>query len=154
MASEDPTVQDDSKKSARARWPALESNPETFTAFLKKLIAPGSTGVAVHDVFGFEPDLLAMIPQPVYAMIFLYPSKSLREKNPPVSPESADANSKFYLLRQTKALGNACGTIACIHALANLRGSIPWPDDSLIGQLISQTAALDVSARGEYMETY
>lgn len=66
-------VESESKKSARARWPALESNPETFTDFIHKLGAPA--GVAIHDVFGFDPELLMMLPQPVYAMIFLFPPK-------------------------------------------------------------------------------
>ena len=68
--AEDDKAENESK-SARARWPALESNPEAFSSFITKLgIAPT---IGLHDVFGFEPDLLMMIPQPIYAIVFLFP---------------------------------------------------------------------------------
>jgi len=141
----------DTTKSARARWPALESNPESFTAFLRKL-GVGET-VAIHDVFGFEADLLMMIPQPIYAMIFLFPPKFEREKREEKSDKKGEEGSPFFLW-QTKSLGNACGTIACIHALANCRSSIPLAEDSILAQYLQQATDLTYKERGSALETF
>lgn len=171
-APEAPKMDDEEKKKARAAWPALESNPETFTKFIKKLVAPGEVHVGVHDVFGFDPDLLMMVPQPIYAMVFLFPPTSLR-KNMKRQRESGDADSEsdvnaevavdsdkqtdkeYFCLKQTSKLGNACGTIACIHALANLRGEIPFPEESILGQFVKEAKMLKTAGdRGKFMETF
>ena len=49
------------------KWPPLESNPEIFTDYLHKIGL--SPAYAIGEVFGFEEDLLAFLPQPVYAII-------------------------------------------------------------------------------------
>ena len=76
-----------SKTDARARWPALESNPESFTKFMRKIGVPES--VSVCDVWGLDPDLLAMcLPLPPYAMIFLYPTTGIKREKRTAESES------------------------------------------------------------------
>ena len=69
------------------RWLPLESNPEVFNLvesavrsttlfqvmnlFLQKLGVPDVW--AVQDVWGLEPDLLAMLPTPVLGVMLLFP---------------------------------------------------------------------------------
>ena len=66
------------------RWLPLESNPEVcflnewikawfqvMNLFLRKLGVPGVW--AVQDVWGLEPDLLAMLPTPVLGIMLLFP---------------------------------------------------------------------------------
>lgn len=53
------------------RWLPLESNPEVMNLFLQKLGVPGVW--AVQDVWGLEPDLLAMLPTPVLGVMLLFP---------------------------------------------------------------------------------
>ncbi|CAD7933979.1 unnamed protein product [Amoebophrya sp. A120] len=152
IAEPDAAVQE-KEKSARARWPALESNPETFTDFIHKLGAPQN--IAIHDVFGFDPELLMMLPQPVYAMIFLFPPKSEllgeREKKTEDLPQP---EGEPFFLWQSKALGNACGTIAAIHSLINNRSSLPFTDDSILGQFVTATKDHTPGERGKIMETF
>lgn len=80
------------------------------------------------DVFGFDPDLLMMIPQPCKAFILLYKITETAEKLRSEEEEGLKddkRSEKPFWMKQT--IGNACGTIAIIHALANLkvRNKIP-----------------------------
>ena len=56
-------------------WPALESNPEVFTQYMHKIGM--SKNWAIGEVFGFDEDLLAFLPQPVQAVIV-----AIQRKNP------------------------------------------------------------------------
>lgn len=56
-----------------------------------------------------------MVPQPAHALVLLFP-------DPKRSGQTRDAissGSSPFFLWQSPALGNACGTIAAIHAVAN-----------------------------------
>ena len=54
------------------RWLPLESNPEVLNKFTSELGLDVSQ-YSFHDVFGLDQDLLAFVPQPVLAMLLLYP---------------------------------------------------------------------------------
>ena len=78
-----------------------------------------------HDVYGTDESLLSMVPEPVLAVLLLYPitaaSEAFNESSEParaasVARHSQQLSSLFYM-KQT--VGNACGTIGVIHALAN-----------------------------------
>ncbi|KOC67448.1 Ubiquitin carboxyl-terminal hydrolase [Habropoda laboriosa] len=103
-------------------WVPMESNPEVMTKFLHKL------GVAedwsIVDVYGLEPDLLALVPKPVVAVILLYPlsKKSdigLEDEEEKIKgiDTSIPRDSSVYHMKQY--IHNACGTIALIHSIAN-----------------------------------
>lgn len=49
------------------KWPPLESNPEIFTTYMRKLGLPQN--YAFSEVMGFDEDLLAFVPQPVVAVL-------------------------------------------------------------------------------------
>ena len=49
------------------QWPPLESNPEIFTKYMREVGMSGDW--AVGEVFGFDEELLAFIPQPVVGVI-------------------------------------------------------------------------------------
>lgn len=52
---------------AEFNWPPLESNPEIFTEYMQKLGLPSTWGFS--EMYGFDEDLMGMIPQPVVAVI-------------------------------------------------------------------------------------
>ena len=54
------------------------SHPPPSSTFRRSLGLP--TTIRFHDIFGFEPDLLAMVPQPVHAILLLFPITEASEK--------------------------------------------------------------------------
>ncbi len=106
-------------------WLPLESNPAVFTDFAEKLGYP-TIMFSFHDVYSIEPETwLLTTPQPVIAVVLLYQIKSDQkdvikklieeQKNSlTVNPEKL---SDLIFVKQT--IGNACGTIALLHACCN-----------------------------------
>jgi len=53
------------------RWLPIESNPQVMNQFLHKMGMP--TLWAMTDVYGLDDMLLDMLPQPVVALMLLFP---------------------------------------------------------------------------------
>lgn len=130
------------KDDARKKWKALESNPEVLTEFGRKLGL--KQGWCFNDIFGVDPDLLAMVPQPCVAVILLFPS-TLKTSTP-----ASDKKDLFYLT-QIPELGNACGNIATLHAFGNNRETLGFDDDSLLVKLVNEMESKSHLERGEYL---
>jgi len=94
-------------------WPPLESNPEIFTEYMAQLGLPDAWGFG--EIFGFEEDLLAFVPKPVLAVII---NMERLKKSEDKEKGSLDVKADFYM-DQTGTLDNACGVIACLHAIFN-----------------------------------
>jgi ubiquitin carboxyl-terminal hydrolase L3 len=82
------------------------------------------------DMIGFDPELLAMIPRPCEALIFLFPItekyEAFREEEEThlkIREQNISPNLMFY----DQTIGNACGTMALLHSLAN--------NDHLVGKI-------------------
>jgi ubiquitin carboxyl-terminal hydrolase L3 len=104
-------------------WFPLESNPEVMNKYLVDL---GITHPKLEfvDVYGVTPDILSMVPSPVYAVMLVYPICEATEKRSQeleeVPQDEASAfreRHPFFFTRQY--VGNACGTIAIVHAVMN-----------------------------------
>lgn len=99
------------------KWVPLESNPEIMTRFAQVLGLPKTWGLS--DVFSCEPELLSMVPSPRLAVLFLFPLTPAilaADRTRSASTASASDNKPFFC-KQT--IGNACGTIALLHAALN-----------------------------------
>eukprot|EP00908_Phaeocystis_cordata_P021029 Transcript_3330.p2 GENE.Transcript_3330~~Transcript_3330.p2 ORF type:complete len:263 (+),score=102.35 Transcript_3330:56-790(+) len=131
-------------------WLPLESNPEVLNPFIKRLGVPGDW--CFTDVFGLDEELLAMVPQPCVALCLLFPSKNIskahRAEMLSKRPTDADPPPVFFL-QQGDDMGNACGTIAAVHAVANAAasGHFALGDGALRG-FLERAGPLSIPERG------
>ncbi|GAA48646.1 ubiquitin carboxyl-terminal hydrolase L3 [Clonorchis sinensis] len=99
------------------------------------------------DVYGFEPELLSMVPRPVLAVIMLYPLHDSHTDDG--IGESVD-NPHVFLVKQT--ISNACGTIALLHSIMNNEHVLEFKDRSLIDELMARTRDMRPSERAAVVE--
>eukprot|EP00835_Amoeboradix_gromovi_P005960 NODE_624_length_5893_cov_0.149465.p2 type:complete len:206 gc:universal NODE_624_length_5893_cov_0.149465:1228-1845(+) len=90
------------------KWLPLESDPDLLNAYCNDI--NGGLNAQFVDVYGFDSDLLAMVPRPVRALMFLFPI-SIRKDT------ITEFKGSCWFSKQT--ISNACGTVAVLHALAN-----------------------------------
>ena len=105
-------------------WLPLESNPEMLNEFAHRVGM--SDAFSFNDVWGLDESLTAMIPRPCFALTLLFkPSDKIRDfklaqqeeiEKGAVENKVPNGEELFYMKQY---VGNACGTIATIHAIAN-----------------------------------
>ena len=138
------------------RWLPLESNPDVMNKYM------GNLGVDMSvfeftDVYGFEPDLLMMIPRPVLALVLLFPitenyEKSRKTEEEKIKSEGQTLSKHVYFTKQT--VGNACGTIGIIHAVANNMEKFTFTPDSALKDLIEATKGLSAEEKAKKLESH
>eukprot|EP00586_Coscinodiscus_wailesii_P015905 CAMPEP_0172507542 /NCGR_PEP_ID=MMETSP1066-20121228/204408_1 /TAXON_ID=671091 /ORGANISM="Coscinodiscus wailesii, Strain CCMP2513" /LENGTH=237 /DNA_ID=CAMNT_0013285113 /DNA_START=85 /DNA_END=795 /DNA_ORIENTATION=- len=136
-------------KAEEFSWPPLESNPEIFTEYMHNVGLPKS--YAIGEVFGFDEDLLAFIPQPIHATIVC--CERLQKARDKQRGSESDANNVEYFMKQTGTLDNACGIIACIHATFNSNAKTEITRDSILGKFWNDTKDLTPMERCTSLET-
>ena len=99
------------------------------------------------ELYGFDEELLAMVPQPVKAVIL-----NAEQKKKFKEAGSLDTQSNYYM-KQTANLDNACGVIACLHSILNL-GSECYASDSILDKFQKECAGKTPAERATFMETY
>eukprot|EP00929_Paragymnodinium_shiwhaense_P118291 TRINITY_DN90224_c0_g1_i1.p1 TRINITY_DN90224_c0_g1~~TRINITY_DN90224_c0_g1_i1.p1 ORF type:complete len:480 (-),score=91.47 TRINITY_DN90224_c0_g1_i1:275-1714(-) len=147
------------KVKKRKRWLPLESNPKVVSKYLKKL---GMEGGEVHELLSFEAWALDMVPRPCSAVFLLFPTGKETDA------ARKERNSEFpappaNVVHMKQLVGNACGTIAAVHVMANLcrhKGAAPsensWLERFLlnyregmtsddVGQLLEEDAAIEAA---------
>lgn len=134
------------------RWLPLESNPEVMNQFVQGL------GVSLEaefvDVYGFDNELLAMVPAPVLAVLFLFPLtnefEAARAEQRKHENQDKKVSSNVYFLKQT--VGNACGTVALLHAVGNSLARLKLTQGSYFERFFKATAELTPDERAKALE--
>uniref|UniRef100_T1J3Y3 Ubiquitin carboxyl-terminal hydrolase n=1 Tax=Strigamia maritima TaxID=126957 RepID=T1J3Y3_STRMM len=135
---------------SKVTWLPLESNPDVMNKFIRNLGVPASWQLV--DVLGLDPELLQMVPQPVLAVLLLFPYNDKIGLEIAKEDESADKapTSDLYFIKQT--ISNACGTIALIHALANNVERIQLDADKSLKKFIDATKTLAPVEKAKILE--
>ena len=109
------------------QWPALESNPEIFTDYLRKVGLPEN--YIISEVYGFDEELLQMLPNPIYAVLVAFQDGNNKEED-----HSLEENAKLvpFYMKQEGQLDNACGTIAAVHAIGNNLSNVQLLQGSML----------------------
>ena len=108
-----------SSSKSKQRWFPLESNPQLMNDYVAKL-GLDTSQYQFCDVYSTEEWALAMVPQPVAAVLLLYPLTDKQEAASAATDQFADASEVSNMIWFTKQrIGNACGTIGILHALQN-----------------------------------
>ncbi|XP_048095715.1 ubiquitin carboxyl-terminal hydrolase isozyme L3 isoform X1 [Alosa alosa] len=136
------------------RWLPLEANPDVMNQFLRQLglLPTWQFG----DVYGLDPELLNIVPRPVCAVLLLFPvtekyeSFRLDEEKKIIS-EGQQVSSDVYFMRQT--IGNACGTIGMIHAVANNQERLEFESDSPLKKFLLQSYKLSPDEKAIFLES-
>lgn len=134
------------------RWLPLESNPEVMSKFLSCLgMKPTWT---FGDVYGLDAELLSMVPRPVCAVLLLFPITDKYEAFKKEEEEKLSGkqqiSSDVYFIKQT--IGNACGTIGIIHAVANNLKHLEFESDSPLKMFLEKTSKMNPEERATFLE--
>jgi len=102
------------------QWIPLEANEDILNGYIAKMgVCEGQ--VVFNEIFGF--DALEFVPRPVKAVLLCFPICDASEKHAADQASQIASNgqlcsSNVFYMKQT--VGNACGTIAVLHACGNL----------------------------------
>ncbi|KAJ8632109.1 hypothetical protein MRB53_025445 [Persea americana] len=136
------------------KWLPLESNPDIMNQFLWGL-GLLEEDAEFCDVYGFDDELLDMVPKPVLAVLFLFPITAESEAERMMEKDDAQQGEmkeqgEVYFLRQT--VGNACGTIGLLHAVGNATSRIKLLEGSYLDRFLKSTANMDPMERAIFLE--
>ncbi|KAF4984291.1 hypothetical protein FZEAL_503 [Fusarium zealandicum] len=143
-----------SYKNGKKVFIPLENNPEVFTSLIHNLGVSDKLGF--YDVYSVdEPDLLAMIPRPVHALVFITPAPMyyrVREDDPgskELTYEGSGPDEPIMWFKQT--IGNACGLIALLHSVSNGSAKDFIVPDSDLDKLLKEAAPLKPIQRADLL---
>lgn len=134
--------------SSDKKWFPLEANPDVMNKYIRDL---GVEGATVADIFGLDDELLAMVPQPVLAVLMLYPITAENDAaaDHARSVAAAAPSSAFFMLQ---TVSNACGTVGIVHAVANNTAALRLREDGVMRRLLRDTADASPADRAQWFE--
>merc|ERR1740121_2280547 len=126
-------------------WLPLESNPDVLNGFLARVGV--EEGPQFVDVLGLDDELLKLVPKPVLALCLLFPTEPVQKLRVEALKDfavSCRGPEETFYLAQHEAFGNACGTIAAVHAVGNLArsGEVRLRPGSPIEKFLQRVAGL------------
>uniref|UniRef100_A0A2K6U1L2 Ubiquitin carboxyl-terminal hydrolase n=1 Tax=Saimiri boliviensis boliviensis TaxID=39432 RepID=A0A2K6U1L2_SAIBB len=92
-----------------------------------------------------DPELLSMVPRPVFAVLLLFPITEKyevfrTEEEAKMKSQGQDVTSSVYFMKQT--ISNACGTIGLIHAIANNKDKMHFESGSTLKKFLEESVSM------------
>jgi ubiquitin carboxyl-terminal hydrolase L3 len=142
------------ESSSSKKWFPLEANPEVMTSYTRTLGV--ENGCFFTDIFGLDDELLAMVPQPVLAVVMLFPMT--KENDAAVdqlhaiaaASGAAPATPGPFFMHQT--VSNACGTVGLVHAVANNTDRVQFRAGSVVQRFVEATKSSTPAERALWFE--
>lgn len=134
------------------RWFPLESNPEVMTTYSISLGM--SPAFQWTDVLSTDDWALEMVPQPVKAVVMLFPIKDVSEAHREQEAERIEAEGQEVtpsLYYKKQRVGNACGTVGIMHSLLNNLEECTL-EDSYLRRFYAQTIDMSPEERAVFLE--
>ncbi|GAB7339549.1 hypothetical protein MBLNU457_6159t1 [Dothideomycetes sp. NU457] len=146
-------VSEDPRKSANV-FTMLENNPEVMTNLAHRLGA--STQLRFYDIYSLtEPELLALIPRPVYALLATIPMteswRANRDKEDHETPWYQGAGPAEPVIWFKQTIVHGCGLIGLLHCLCNGAPSRMITPGSELAKLISKATPLRMKERADLL---
>ncbi|GBE83594.1 Ubiquitin carboxyl-terminal hydrolase YUH1 [Sparassis crispa] len=135
-------------------WIPLESNPEVLNRWANQAGLVASQA-QFEDVYGLDPDLLALVSQPVKAVVLLFPITDGYEEQRKLEDARIVAHGQhpvdptIFWMKQT--ISNACGTMGIIHAVAN--SDVTLAPESPLAEFIEECQTKTPEERAKTLET-
>ncbi|KAE8260878.1 hypothetical protein A4X13_0g64 [Tilletia indica] len=147
------------------KWVPLEANPDIFNSWASNM-GLDTHKLAYHDIFGLDDELLQMVPQPVEAVLLLFPinqaiasfrreqDQGKQEQTQP-EPETESGNKEESLLWFKQTIGNACGTIGLLHSISSsTKARSLIKSSSALEELLKDVRPLPPIERASYLESF
>ncbi|XP_004703399.2 ubiquitin carboxyl-terminal hydrolase isozyme L1, partial [Echinops telfairi] len=96
---------------------------------------------------------LGSVPAPACALLLLFPLTAQHEnfrKKQIEELKGQEVSPKVYFMKQT--IGNSCGTIGLIHAVANNQDKLAFENGSVLKQFLSETEKMSPEDRAKCFE--
>ncbi|XP_066255998.1 ubiquitin carboxyl-terminal hydrolase [Euwallacea similis] len=129
----------------------LESNPEVMTKFIHLLGVPDKWSIV--DVYDLEPEALVWVPQPVIALILLFPCSDKFYDHAQKEAEQIKEKGQTLvndLIYMKQYVSNACGSIALIHCVANNADRLDL-QDGVFKKILEEAKNLTPEERGQML---
>ncbi|WFD29352.1 ubiquitinyl hydrolase 1 [Malassezia sp. CBS 17886] len=132
-------------------WVPLEANPALFQEW-SRTMGLDTSQFGYHDVFGLDEELLAMVPAPAHAVLFLFPLTAGIEARHRAEDAAAGARDTGGALWFPQKVGNACGTIGLLHAIANSSAVHGVTPGTPLAELLADAREATPEARARLLE--
>ncbi|KXS11596.1 ubiquitin carboxyl-terminal esterase L3 [Gonapodya prolifera JEL478] len=149
-----PSTHVDNEPKERIRWLPLESNPDVMNNYASKI----GVDMASHsfvDVWSLDHEVLAFVPQPVLAVILLFPTSDnyhnfTRSQIASIQAAGQTVDPLLYFARQT--IANACGTFGMLHALTNNTPPLTLKPDGILARIVRESEGKTPDERAAILE--
>lgn len=140
--------------SCRATDLKIENNPDVMTKLAHRLGL--SPDLSFQDVFSLtEPELLAMIPRPCLALLFLYPITTESEEGfraeQATQPEYTGSGPDEPVIWYKQTIGHACGLIGLLGCITNGEAASHIQPGSDLDELVKAALPLKMWERADLL---